>query len=187
MQARIMREAAEELDVGDVLDVDDAAETAGEVLLRMLIVVAPLVAAGLVIVNDIRAQVAVLHIRRRTVADIDAGAVVALVVDVSVQRRVGGVAERNEVAELETIAERPSEEDARNEKSLRAVALGRPYQSRRAEQRPVVCAEDDVAHARIVIERDISLRDMNRPRPLVWLARRERAILQAVTVHATPL
>ena len=76
MQARIMGEAAEELDVGDVLDVDDAAEAAGQVLLRMLIVVAPFVAAGLVIVNDIRAQVAVLHIRRRTVADIDAGAVV---------------------------------------------------------------------------------------------------------------
>src|SRR3954470_21296564 len=101
----------------------------------MLVVVAPLVAAGLRIVNGVRAQIAVLYVFRGTVADVDTGAVVALVTEIAIEGGIGRVSERNEVAELEAVAEGPSEEDARNQKSLRAVALGRPDQPRREKQR----------------------------------------------------
>src|SRR5947199_211515 len=97
----------------------------------MLVVVPPLVAARLRIVNGVRAQIAVLYVFRGTVADVDPGAVVALVTDIAIERSVGRVSERNEVAEFEAVAEGPSKEDARNEEPLRAVALGRPHQPRR--------------------------------------------------------
>src|SRR5205814_7122482 len=143
VQSRIAIELPEEIEIRKIFDVDDAAKSAGQVVLRVLVFVAPLLPrfftcdAGIRIgiVNGVRIQLVDLHVLRWEIANVHTESGVVLRVDVGVDRGVGGIAERHEVAELEARAEAIRKEDARDEKSLRAIFLSRPDQSRKPEER----------------------------------------------------
>src|SRR2546428_3759762 len=129
MDPRIAIVVAEKIEIGEVLDVHHSPKSARQIVLRMLIRVLPLLPVVFDVVDDVAVELAELDVGVRPIAKIQSHAVVAGRAEVAVNRRVDGLAEWNEVSDLEAISEAmracgiaARETDARDQQTLAAIA-----------------------------------------------------------------